>query len=34
MQTSLLAILSIVGLFALYWILFGQRKFNRQFQKQ
>lgn len=32
MHTALLVILSIIGLLALYWVLFGQRKFNKQFQ--
>lgn len=30
MDDLLLWILSIIGLLALYWVLFGQWKFNRQ----
>ena len=33
MQTSLIAILSIIGLFALYWVLFGQAKYNKMIRQ-
>lgn len=29
MDTALLLVLSIIGLFALYWVLFGQAKYNK-----
>jgi hypothetical protein len=30
MNDILLFILSIIGLFALYWVLFGQTKYNKK----
>jgi hypothetical protein len=32
MNTALLFILSLIGLFALYWALVGQWKYNRMIQ--
>jgi len=29
MNDGLLIILSVIGLFALYWVLFGQWKYNK-----
>ena len=33
MNNALLVILSVVGVLALYWVLFGQWKFNKMMQK-
>jgi len=34
MQDSLLFILSIVGILAIYWVLFGEKKHKELFQKK
>ena len=33
MDNALLLILSIIGLLALYWVLFGQWKYNKMMRK-
>ena len=33
MQTGLIVILSVIGLFALYWVLFGQAKYNKMIRQ-
>jgi len=33
MSDGLLFLLSIIGLFALYWVLFGESKYRDQFKK-
>lgn len=33
METGLLLILSVIGLLALYWVLFGQWHFNRMMRE-
>ncbi len=34
MNDSLLVILSIIGLLALYWVLFGQGKYNKMMREE
>lgn len=34
MDNALLAILSIIGMFALYWVLIGQGKHNKLFKEE
>lgn len=34
MNDALLAILSIIGFLALYWVLFGQSKYNKMMKNE